>query len=95
MNTHNDIVEEKVKEFEQEFTSQGELLITDDGSYDDITDWLRTALTEAYTRGYEEGRESVVEEINRRLEVQKKVMHSEYEGGYTHALQDIKEVALT
>ena len=36
-------------------------------------------------------KERVRKDLDRRLEIQKKVLHSEYEGGYTQALQDIKE----
>ena len=36
-------------------------------------------------------KERVRKDLDRRLEIQKKVLHSEYEGGYTHALEDVKE----
>ena len=40
-------------------------------------------------------KERVRKDLDRRLEIQEKVLHSEYEGGYTQALKDVKEAHFT
>ena len=61
-----------------------------------LTLWVKVDEVKAFIhqelqKAREAERERINKDLDRRLKIQKKVLSSEYEGGYTHALQDVKE----